>query len=492
MNPTRRALLDDIWHWINLADTTQAAQILWLTSEAGAGKSAVAHTVAKHCYDQDLLGSSFFFDRETAGRNGPQKLFSTIARDLANLSVELAEQVSLAIERDQSITTAAPSRQFQKLILDLSRWYPTRRPVVIVIDALDEGYDIDLLQILQYEVPKLPGCFRIFITSRTDKAIVTSLSKQAHVQSRVIDIYEQTNLEDIAVYVKYKLGEVAKWGEMGNDWPGESLSNSLTTRAEGLFIWVATVCDYLCHVIDPTEQLASLVSNHSPTGRPAEAKMDELYLTILKTCNWDDEAFVKGYHMLVGAIMAAKTPLSASALQSLHRASVFLPVSKVLRSLSPLLTGLMDHTQPVRILHLSFREFLTVRAQTLPDCKKFYVDEVEHGQRLAFLCLVILNQDLKPGMPGTGYIDGAVSQLREIPVSHISEELWYACQFWIDHIIDVETPVTELIDVLQNFLTTQVVLWMEIMTSKGRFRKLLEVRKWLQVRIAIPISPAIT
>ena len=481
---TRTALLDDIWHWINMADASKTAEILWLTGVTGAGKSAVAHTVAKRCYDQGLLASSFFFDRETAGRNGPQKLFSTIARDLANLNVDLGEQISLAIERDQSITTAAPSRQFKELILDLSRWHPIRRPVVIVIDALDEGYDVDMLQILQYEVPKLPGTFRIFVTSRTDKAIVVSLSKQPHVQPRVIDIHEQTNLEDTAVYVKYKLGEVAKWGEMGNDWPGQSLTNELTKRAEGLFIWVATVCDYLCHIIDPTEQLESLVSNHSPTGCPAEAKMDELYLAILKTCNWDDEAFVKGYHMLVGAIMAAKTPLSAPALQSLHRASLLLPVRKVLRSLSPLLAGLTDHTQPVRILHLSFREFLTVRARIFPDRVKFYLDEVEHSQRLAFLCLAILNQDLKPGMAGTGYMDAAASELRKIPVigdGHISEELWYACQFWIDHIVDVEVPATDLVNMLQKFLTTQVVLWMEIMTSKGRFRKLLEVRKWLQV-----------
>ena len=76
-----------------------------------------------------------------------------------------------------------------------------------------------------------------------------------------------------------------------------------------VYLWVSTVCDYLCSVIDPAEQLESLVSNICPTELTAESKMDKLYLTILQSCNWDDKAFVDGYHMLLGAIMAAKTPL---------------------------------------------------------------------------------------------------------------------------------------------------------------------------------------
>jgi hypothetical protein len=47
--------------------------------------------------------------------------------------------------------------------------------------------------------------------------------------------------------------------------------------------------------------------------------MDELYAEILSGCDWDDEDFVNGYHLVVGAIMAAMTPLSITALQSLHR-----------------------------------------------------------------------------------------------------------------------------------------------------------------------------
>jgi hypothetical protein len=482
---TRKALLEDIWDWISSADSAKSAEILWLTAVAGAGKSAIAHTVAQRCHEKGLLASSFFFDRETAGRNTPQKLFSTIARDIANLNNDLAQQIGLVIEGDQSIATASPSRQFKELILDHCRRLPVQKPIVIIVDAVDEGYNPELLRILRDQVPKLSGTFRFIITSRPDKNIIPYLSNKVHILSRTINIHEQPNLDDIAVYVRYRLNEIAELADMGHHWPGQKLSDEFMRKAEGLFIWVSTVCDYLClNVIDPTAGLESLISGKSPTGLPAEAKMDSLYSSIMKTCNWQEKAFVEGYHLLMGAIMAAKTPLSSSALQSLYRTSLTLPVGKVLQPLGSLLTGLAEKSGAVCILHLSFRDFLTVRALSILDCEQFYICDKDHSGRLALLCLVVLNQDLNPDIPGTGYLTvpgSDSSTIPEVDHSHISEELWYACCFWIDHLVDLGDPEQELLDMLQSFLSTKVVLWMEVTSSHGQFQKLLRVQMWLQV-----------
>ena len=95
---TRDRLLEDIWTWITATPTTGTAEIYWLTGVAGAGKSAIAHSVAQHCSERKLLVSSFFFDHKTSGLNDPQALFSTIAYDLCKANSEFAEQVALAIE----------------------------------------------------------------------------------------------------------------------------------------------------------------------------------------------------------------------------------------------------------------------------------------------------------------------------------------------------------------------------------------------------------
>jgi hypothetical protein len=555
-------------HWVTV-DGKKEAQIALLVDIAGSGKSAIAHTIAQRCYEMGVLGSSFFFDRDIAGRNGPEKLFITIALDLAGLSKNLAEAIDLVLEQQRSLASAALSRQFDELILKPFQRHPVDGPVVIVIDALDESYDsepnIELLTILRDRVRKLPGNFRIFITTRPLKEIDVFLSKQHHISRQTIHIYAKANLEDIAIYAKTQLKDVAIWGGLGDDWPDGQLLNDFIRTAEGLFLWVSTVCKYLRNIIHIDAELRSLVSRGSPQRIPAEAKMDELYLTIFKSCNWDDADFVDGYKMIMGAIMAAKSPLSIQALQALHGAIVAIgsnvqsyvtedatlharhellpslgtgviprnrfqlsrifrrflsplrivrpkadsraplppspgnqpsciitcnysnltvPVSAVLRPLGALLTGFTNMDQPVRILHLSFRDFVTVRAQLSPTSERFYLNEKEHSQRLALLCLLVLNENLREGIPGTGYLTGDESVnpgIPEVGEGQISEEVWYACRFWPDHVFD-EIPVsTELIAALRVLLSTKIVFWIEIVTTKGKFRNLRRLREWLQV-----------
>jgi hypothetical protein len=481
---TRKALLEDIWKWIYSADVKDTASIFCLTSVAGAGKSAIAHTVAQRCHDEGVLASSFFFNREVAGRNEPKMLLSTIARDLAGRSKGLCDQISLAIEFDRSLATASISRQFGPLILAPCLRYLTDRPVVIVIDALDEGYNNELLEILRDDIPKLPGTFRIFLTFRVIRDINKFMSQVNHVRLRSIDIHERTNLEDIAIYIKHELKNVAELQELGDDWPGQHLADEFTRKAEGLFLWVATVSRYLCRTTYPDNKLRLFLSNSAPTGLPAEKKMDDLYAAILHACDWDDNDFVEGYGLVMGAILAAKTPLSMSALQSLHRTMPVLRVAEVVPRLSSLLTGLMDKKQPVQILHLSLHDFLTIRAQLSQDYTQFCISEKEHSQRLALLCLTILNEDLKKNMPGVGYLTGDSPGIPKMTDSDISEELLYACRFWMDHIVEVEAPVPSLlVEALQSFLSTQLISWIEILTAKDKFQKLLELRKWVQVGI---------
>ena len=91
------------------------------------------------------------------------------------------------------------------------------------------------------------------------------------------------------------------------------------------------------------------------------------------------------------------------------------------------------------------------------------------------------------GISGTGYLaeDESVNPgIPEIAPSQISEEVWYGCRFWLDHITDVESPVSvEFRIALQDLLSTKIVLWIEIVTAKGKFRNLRRVREWLQVLV---------
>jgi hypothetical protein len=481
---TRDGLLEDIWTWVTATPTTGTAEIYWLTGVAGAGKTAIAHSVAQHCSERGLLVSCFFFDCKTSGLNDPQALFSTIAYDLCKANSEFAEQVALAIELDRSLASCTITRQFKDLIWRPSHSNLVGRTFVIVIDALDEGCSSDLLDILSNGIPQLPPTIRIFLTSRPEDNIVFALSQKAHIKCVVLHTDEQANKHDLSLYIQYRFKLIATQKQLGEDWPGQRLLADFTKRAEGLFLWVATFCDYLSLLLNPTRQLEMLASGQSVSGIPAEERIDRTYIMILSNCNWQDVDFVQGYSLVMGAIMAVKTPLSMSALQALHGLSLPLPVSTILGPVRSLLTAsaFVDHAQPATILHQSLHEFITVRAHASSESQPFYLNETEHSQRLALLCLEVLNKQLKEDILGTGYL----TQIQEhgIPViaeDEITEELWYACRFWIDHLLEVKTPLMSLVASLQTFLSDKAVLWMELLASKGRFRGLAEVQEWSEV-----------
>ena len=69
-------------------------------------------------------------------------------------------------------------------------------------------------------------------------------------------------------------------------------------------------------------------------------------------------------------------------------------------------------------------------------------------------------------------------------ISEITEALLYACKFWIDHIVEVRSPVpNELIAELRDLSSIRLVLWMEIISSKDWFPGLGNVHSWYEVRI---------
>ena len=488
---TRVDLLEDIWNWIQAADHTKSAEVFLLSDVAGTGKSTIAHTIGQRCQDAGLLGSSFFFDRDIPDRSKPRKLFSSIAHDICRLSKNLAEHITTAIEGDRSIVSASISRQFDELILGPSHLHRFDKPVVIVIDALDEGYDLELLKIIRDKVPMLPGSFRIFITSRPEDEIITDLLDAAHIHWRSIDIHGSTNQADIAVYAEDRLRYVASRKRLGPDWPGPELANEFRAKAEGLFIWVYVVSEYLSSrkTYDPTSKLLSFLHNRSLLGHPAEVKMDELYAEILSNCDWSDQEFVEMYNVAVGSIMVLRTPITASALQSLHRANPSLQICEVLRPLNSLFTGLMGGNQLIRVLHMSLRDFLTCRAQTTPSFTRFYVDEKDHSQRMALLCLRVLNDDLDADIPGTGYLTRPRRDHEGLPhilESDVSGALWYSCRFWPEHVVEVESPVSDMfLDALRKFLSTRLIRSVEVLSSRGQFQGLGKVRNWLEVSVMI-------
>lgn len=471
--------------WIK--SDSQTAKVFWLADVAGAGKSSMAHTVARECEREGILASSFFFDREVAGRNVPQNLFSTIARDLA-VDEDFAEHICNSVEHNPSLATAPIQRQFEQLIMEPSNLLTKEKPIVVVIDSLDEGYDhdIDLLTIFRDRLADLPRNFRILITSRAEEDIVVYLDNSPHIERHSMKIYEQSNKNDISMYSRHRLRAIAERRLLGNDWPDQKRANAFEAKAAGLFIWVATVCDFLMDQLHPLKHLDALLSMRATTGLRAEIKMDKLYSQILGTCKWEDDDFATGYYLLMGSIMAAKIPLSASALKALHGSSLQFSVIDVLRPLGSLLTGLTNERDPIRILHQSFRDFLTVRAHNSPGSLRYFIDEKEHSQKLALICLDIMNAYFTTDIGDLSKRIAARESIDELVGVAVSEELLYACKFWMNHLSAVIGSLShKLNEPLRVFLFSRLLSWIEFMGRRDVLQdatlSLRNLRTWLQV-----------
>jgi hypothetical protein len=174
--------------WIlGLGSEDQNAVILWFYGPAGAGKSAIAHTIAKRCELEKLLLASFFFSRSDPTRSNSRSLITTISYQITINIPGAREKVVAAIERDPLILSRSLEAQVAALIVEplrepLEMGYfdaPTSRRLII-IDGLDEcdtpAVQSTILQVISrlfrdYHLPLL-----VFISSRPERHLIHSFS----------------------------------------------------------------------------------------------------------------------------------------------------------------------------------------------------------------------------------------------------------------------------------------------------------------------------
>jgi DNA polymerase III delta prime subunit len=263
---TREDVLEKIFAWAN--SDADMPRILVLNGAPGSGKSTIAHTVSRRFNELRRLGSSFFFRREHPERS-PDKLFSTIARDLADLDPEWKEALKQVVGPRALRKTGSIQEQFEEFILK-----PATRPsvyfgpVLIVIDALDAAVDPNalrkLISLLSSRAAELPSNFRILITARPDPDICRAFEKRVGIawwpMHVVID--EKSNLRDIDEFFNNELSSV-----LGPKWSDKACQR-LVRKSEGDFGWAAFACGYIKHIggrMTPSDRMRRLLSHPKET-----------------------------------------------------------------------------------------------------------------------------------------------------------------------------------------------------------------------------------
>jgi hypothetical protein len=194
---------------------------------------------------------------------------------------------------------------------------------------------------------------------------------------------------------------------------------------------------------------------------------------------------VKSFRLIVGTIVTLFWPLSAVSLSRLLDISED-NVADRLRLLHSVLDIPTDPDNPIRLLHLSFRDYL-LSLQNMKE-KDFWIDEKLVHLNLAKNCLRIMRLHLREDIcdlkhPGSHRSIITTERIRK----HVPIELEYACLYWVQH-ITAKRCRSDTAEKIHSFLKEHFLHWIEVISLIGRYTEgvplLTRLQNWIQVCIS--------
>ncbi|RTE75714.1 hypothetical protein BHE90_009845 [Fusarium euwallaceae] len=492
---TRVELLRDIDDWVN---SRKAPTVFWLNGMAGTGKSTVSRTFAATAAMHRYLGASFFFKRGETDRGNMDRFYTTIAYQLVRSMPDIVPHIRAVIDGKNSVIEKSADEQFEKLILQplIRIRNRTRTTLAIVVDGLDEcdgDDDVRRLVTLLSDFKDVKNFrIKVLITSRSElPARMGFHDSRDHHRNFVLHEITETNVEhDVEIFLRLKLDQirrnynrsVSRERHLPKDWPGSRDTAMLVRMAGPLFIFATTACQFLAdrRCGNPREQLRKVLRYRT---RSQEARMDATYLPPLEQqltglSNSGKGQVLDDFRTVVGTIVLLETPLSAPALASLLDVRED-TVHARLDMLHSVLNVPQSPDSPVRLLHLSFREFLTDPSKR--GTNEYWVDETYWNGHITSCCLRIMNDALEEDICGQVNPGADRSSLRQAQVDgSIAPELKYACRFWAYHMQNAERSVYRDQEVY-DFLSQHFLHWIEVLSLIERPADSYRISKSLQV-----------
>lgn len=362
LDGTRTEVLTEIISWIY--DTNESVpRVLWLNGQDGAGKSTIAHTVVRWFTDAGGLGACFCFARDRLAERREERIFTTIARDLAGSDPAFRRALADAVLKDRSLkTTYDVSLQWQRLILEpfskVSRELVGN--VVVLIDDLDEsGPDTSRNHVLSLlasaEAVHLPPNLRILVTSRPLPDIEHVLGAVSHVKTVSLDGILKESARDITFYMKRDVVRCRDIGIMEIE--------KVVERSAGAFECARLHCEYMKRnrpgqtARERWEELMDL----EPKGR--RTLTDGALELVLEGIIPNDRLTVSRFQSVMKQVMSNKKPMTIDELnvqrkQFPNEADLY-DVGIIVEFMRPLLVGIHNRSSPVRLRHGSFYDCTT-------------------------------------------------------------------------------------------------------------------------------------
>ncbi|QRV83591.1 Vegetative incompatibility protein HET-E-1 [Ceratobasidium sp. AG-Ba] len=465
---TRVAVLQKLHEW---SRDIASEKIFWVNGMAGTGKTTIAYSLCEWLETNHKLAASFFCSRQLPECRDANRIVPTIAYQLARFSRPFYHETAEILATNADTHNQTLDKQLSQLLVDplgrIKHTLPT--DLVIVVDALDECTDdagvARFLSTLLSSAHELS--MKIFVTSRPNPSILELMQKKQHngarVEMRLHELDCRTVQNDIRAYLQAQL-------RTRMTLTTEQLG-TLVQRSGTLFIYAATVVryigmnDFACCQELLDEVLGSEASGNQ--SNDSNKEIDGLYSSILRPVFSGPKVHRRlreRIKTILHTVICAREPLSVSVIARLLGLD---GPNKVHEALRPLLSVLQisNSDSIITTLHESFPNYMLDKIRS----DEFHCDEKTHNAYLAETCFKHIKAVDPPfnicGLESSYVLDRDVPGIDARIKRCISDELFYACQYWTSH-FRLAGHSERLCISLFEFLSQRLLLWLEVMNLK--------------------------
>jgi hypothetical protein len=220
----REWVLPEVERWL----ATSGRRVLWITGEAGIGKSALS---AWLCEQRPEIAGAHYCRYNNAER-GERRALLSLAWQLSTQLPDYADRLNASPLEGVAGETSLPAVFDRLFVAPFTHGFP--RPagnVVLLIDALDEAKG--LAPLIGTEWTRTPEWLRLIVTSRPHEAEINS-ALQA-LDPWILEAGRPENQTDIRTYLRRELGA------------DDATIESIRVKSEGLFLYVSWVREEIEH-----------------------------------------------------------------------------------------------------------------------------------------------------------------------------------------------------------------------------------------------------
>jgi Cdc6-like AAA superfamily ATPase len=510
---TRIDLLSNITAWF---DDNSAPNILWLCGAPGTGKTTISWSLIERLKRQQRCASFFFFRQ---GKHSPSKLWRTLAFEMARFHPAIESEIHnvMTNRTNDKLDLNDVEVTFSKLVsgpLKTTNSFLSGRDPVFLIDALDQcrrsqdnSWEKLLNTLVQWS--SLPRRCKLIITSRpqSDIAKAFEAGEIKCLELLTGDGVDNITNQDVRAYLNYRFAEMRRQDKSISDrWPNSDAVSKLVDHTKGSFKWAAVAVDSIQAARDKEKQLTAIIEGGTTTKLdPFDRYLEEVSKTAfegnpsnafernpLETYEGSSSDATNGhssdvFRETMGAIVLSKQPLTMADLKYFLQDQFTSASGVSIEDVCYRLLPIISIEGEIKIRHNAYKDYLIDSKR----CTLF--DDAFHNnahRKMTILCLKIMQKELKfniYGLKSSYRMNNQVEDKDSLIGKCIPSYLAYACQYWADHlrgITAVEQRDSEIIYLLRNFLNTQLLYWLEVLSVLSKChvapKSLLVAAEWLE------------